>query len=107
MPTYTVRSRATSPVATQNVNALSRDAAVSAAIAGATGGGATGAETHIYSCIQTAASGPTGTFTATYNVTAGPTGSTFSAVSREDAINQAVAAGPTGPRAGLAIEQTF
>jgi hypothetical protein len=103
MAVFQVTSRQTSPVAGVTGAALSRDTAI-AALLTAQGGG--GKEPHVYACDQIAASGPTGTFLSTYNVTSPPTGPTYSAANRDAAIIAAAAVGPTGPGAGIAIEQT-
>lgn len=103
MAVFTVTQRSTTAYATQNVNAANHEAAVAAAItavAGGTGAGATGTEYHVPSCIIV--TGPTG-WGCTTNYTLPATGSTYSAVSHEDAVNQAVLAGPTGPGSGIQI----
>ena len=104
MPVYQVTSRQTSAIAGVTGQALSRDAAIAATVATL---GGSGKEPHIWTCDQIAASGPTGTFALTYNVTSPPTGPTYSAANRDAAIIAAAAVGPTGPGAGIAIEQTI
>lgn len=103
MPNFTVMHQRITPITGLTGAALSRDAAIVAAVAGAPG--PTGREVHIYQTEQIAASGPTGTFAITRNTTEPLTGSTFSAATPEAAAVAAVAAGPTGPGAGIDIKQ--
>ena len=99
MATFTTRSRATTAVATMTGTAASREAAITAAVAA----GPVGSEVHIQTCNLIGMTGPTAIYGTAWNATAPLTGATFSATSREDAVNQAVIAGPTGPSAGLDI----
>jgi hypothetical protein len=107
---YTVTSRVTTAVATMTGIAGSREAAIAVAVqAGATG--PTGTEAHVWQTnmntgVTGALGGPTGVYATTWNSTGPLTGATYIGVSREDAIAQAVAAGPTGLGAGMQIFRT-
>ena len=111
MPTYTSKFRATSALATMQVtapgvglNPINRDIAIGAIIAAVQAStGPTGREVRVRTCDFTGMTGPTAMYSGAYTVLGPITGSTFNAVSYEDAVRQHIAAGPTGPHSNLEI----